>query len=258
MGGAKNHGIVLPDADLEHAVADIVGAAFGSRGERCMALPVVVPVGDATADELRRRLVAAIGELRVGASTDAGVHYGPVVSGAHKARIAHYIQAGRRRGRRTQCSTGADWWVAGLEGGFFLGPSLFDHVREDMHHYREEIFGPMLQIVRAESFEHALALPSRHQYGNGVAIFTRNGEAAREFAGPGGGGHGGHQRADSRAGGVSQLRRMEALRVRGSQPVRPGRELRFYTRTKTITQRWPKGAASNEHSFVIPTMALML
>ena len=252
MGGAKNHGIVLPDADLDHAVADIVGAAFGSAGERCMALPVVVPVGDATAGELRRRLVAAIGALRVGPSTDAGVHYGPVVSGAHKARIAHYIQAGVDEGAELVVD-GRGLVVAGHEGGFFLGPSLFDHVREDMVTYREEIFGPVLQIVRAESFEHALALPSRHQYGNGVAIFTRNGEAAREFADQVEVGMVGinvpipvpvayHSFGGWKRSGFADL----------NQYGQDG--IRFYTRTKTITQRWPKGAASNDHSFVIPTM----
>jgi malonate-semialdehyde dehydrogenase (acetylating)/methylmalonate-semialdehyde dehydrogenase len=252
MGGAKNHGIVLPDADLDHAVADIIGAAYGSAGERCMALPVVVPVGEATARQLRERLVAAIAQLRVGLSTDTNVHYGPVVSAAHKAKIAHYIQAGVDEGAELVVD-GRGLVVEGHENGFFLGPTLFDHVRDDMLTYREEIFGPVLQIVRADSFEHALSLPSTHQYGNGVAIFTRNGDAAREFADQVDVGMVGinvpipvpvayHSFGGWKRSGFADL----------NQYGQDG--IRFYTRTKTITQRWPKGAASNEHSFVIPTM----
>jgi len=251
MGGAKNHGIVLPDADLDHAVADIVGAAFGSAGERCMALPVVVPVGEATADELRRRLVAAIGELRVGPSTDAGVHYGPVVSAAHKAKIARYIQAGVDEGAELVID-GRGLEVAGHERGFFLGPSLFDHVREDMVTYREEIFGPVLQIVRAETFEEALDLPSSHQYGNGVAIFTRNGRAAREFA----------SRVNVGMVGINVPITVPVAyhtfggwkRSAFGDANQHGMEgVRFYTKVKTITARWPEGM-TDDSSFVIPTM----
>jgi malonate-semialdehyde dehydrogenase (acetylating)/methylmalonate-semialdehyde dehydrogenase len=251
MGGAKNHGIVLPDADLDHAVSDIIGAAFGSAGERCMALPVIVPVGEATAEELRRRLVAAIGELRVGASTDAGAHYGPVVSQAHRAKIESYIRMGVDEGAELVVD-GRGLTVRGHEEGFFLGPTLFDHVRENMQSYREEIFGPVLQIVRAETFEHALSLPTQHQYGNGVAIFTRNGDAAREFADQVEVGMVGinvpipvpvayHSFGGWKRSGFADL----------NQYGQDG--IRFYTRTKTITQRWPKGAVS-EHAFVIPTM----
>ena len=252
MGGAKNHAIVLPDADLDHAVADIIGAAYGSAGERCMALPVVVPVGEATANELRRRLVAAIADLRVGVSTDAGAHYGPVVSSAHKARVSAYIQQGVDEGAELVVD-GRGLSLPGHEAGFFLGPTLFDHVREDMGSYREEIFGPVLQIVRAETFEAALALPTRHQYGNGVAIFTRNGDAAREFADQVEVGMVGinvpipvpvayHSFGGWKRSGFADL----------NQYGQDG--FRFYTRTKTITQRWPRGAASSDHAFVIPTM----
>jgi malonate-semialdehyde dehydrogenase (acetylating) / methylmalonate-semialdehyde dehydrogenase len=252
MGGAKNHGIVLPDADLDHAVADILGAAFGSAGERCMALPVVVPVGAATAQALRERLVAAIRTLRVGASNAAGVHFGPLVSAAHKARVAAYIQAGVDEGAELVID-GRGLQVPGHEGGFFLGPTLFDHVRAEMSTYRDEIFGPVLQIVRAESFEEALELPSRHQYGNGVAIFTRNGEAAREFADQVEVGMVGinvpipvpvayHSFGGWKRSGFSDL----------NQYGQDG--IRFYTRTKTITQRWPQGGVVSDHSFVIPTM----
>ena len=146
-----------------------------------MALPVVVPVGKKTGDELRERMVAEIETLKVGISTDPGVHYGPVVSAAHRAKIADYIQVGVDEGAELVVD-GRDFALQGFEKGFFIGPSLFDGVKKGIKTYQEEIFGPVLQIVRAESFEEALALPSEHQYGNGVAIFTRNGRAAREFA----------------------------------------------------------------------------
>ncbi|MGL4312761.1 MAG: CoA-acylating methylmalonate-semialdehyde dehydrogenase, partial [Sphingomonas sp.] len=180
MGGAKNHGIVMPDADLDQVVNDLAGAAFGSAGERCMALPVVVPVGDKTADALRAKLIPAIHALRVGVSTDAEAHYGPVVTAAHKAKIEHWIQTGVDEGAELVID-GRGFTLQGHEQGFFVGPSLFDRVTPKMQSYKEEIFGPVLQIVRALDFETALRLPSEHQYGNGVAIFTRNGHAAREF-----------------------------------------------------------------------------
>jgi malonate-semialdehyde dehydrogenase (acetylating)/methylmalonate-semialdehyde dehydrogenase len=181
MGGAKNHGVILPDADLDQVVKDLSGAAFGSAGERCMALPVVVPVGKKTADELRERMLGEIESLRVGVSTDAAAHYGPVVTAAHRQKISDYIQLGVDEGAELVVD-GRGFELQGYEKGFFIGPSLFDQVKPAMRTYQEEIFGPVLQIVRAETFEEALHLPSAHQYGNGVAIFTRNGRAAREFA----------------------------------------------------------------------------
>ncbi|TWT19933.1 CoA-acylating methylmalonate-semialdehyde dehydrogenase [Luteimonas wenzhouensis] len=252
MGGAKNHGIVLPDADLDQAVADIIGAAYGSAGERCMALPVVVPVGEATADALREKLVTAIGDLRVGVSTDPDAHYGPVVTAAHKARIEQWIRTGVDEGAELVVD-GRGLSLPGHEDGFFLGPTLFDRVTSDMSAWREEIFGPVLQIVRADSFEQALALPSAHQYGNGVAIFTRSGEAAREFA----------QRVEVGMVGINvpipvpvayhsfggwKRSGFADLNQYGMDGVR------FYTRTKVVTQRWPKGGASAGSAFVIPTM----
>src|SRR5262245_24643903 len=176
MGGAKNHGVVLPDADFDQTVKDLIGAAYGSAGERCMALPVVVPVGKATADELREKLVAEIETLKVGISTDPAAQYGPVVTAAHRDKIAGYIQTGKDEGAELIVD-GRGFKLQGYEKGFFIGPSLFDKVKPGMKTYHEEIFGPVLQIVRAESFEEAVALPSKHQYGNGVAIFTRNGRA---------------------------------------------------------------------------------
>ncbi|MFN4097145.1 MAG: CoA-acylating methylmalonate-semialdehyde dehydrogenase, partial [Sphingomonas sp.] len=181
MGGAKNHGIVMPDADLDQVVNDLAGAAFGSAGERCMALPVVVPVGEKTAIALREKLLPAIEGLRIGVSTDKDAHYGPVVTAAHKAKIESYIQMGVDEGAELVVD-GRGFTLQGHEDGFFVGPTLFDRVTPQMRSYQEEIFGPVLQMVRADNFEEALRLPSDHQYGNGVAIFTRNGHAAREFA----------------------------------------------------------------------------
>ncbi|EGF89399.1 methylmalonate-semialdehyde dehydrogenase acylating [Asticcacaulis biprosthecium C19] len=253
MGGAKNHGIVLPDADLDQAVADIMGAAYGSAGERCMALPVVVPVGDHTADALRERLVASIESLQVGVSTDADAHYGPVVSAAHKARIESYIQMGVDEGAEL-VRDGRGFALQGYESGFFLGPTLFDRVTPQMKSYQDEIFGPVLQIVRADSFEEALRLPSQHPYGNGVAIFTRNGDYARDFADQVEVGMVGinvpipvpvayHSFGGWKRSGFGDLNQY------GMDGVR------FYTRVKTVTQRWPRGGVLADSSFVIPTMS---
>jgi len=252
MGGAKNHGIVMPDADLDQVVNDLAGAAFGSAGERCMALPVVVPVGEKTADALRAKLIPAIDALRVGVSTDAEAHYGPVVTAAHKAKIENYIQMGVDEGAELVVD-GRGFRLQGHENGFFVGPTLFDHVKTGMRTYQEEIFGPVLQIVRAKDFEEAVALPSQHQYGNGVAIFTRNGHAAREFAARVNVGmvginvpipvpvayhtFGGWKRS---AFGDTNQHGMEGVK--------------FWTKVKTVTGRWPDGSATGDNSFVIPTM----
>ena len=253
MGGAKNHGIVMPDADLDQVVNDLSGAAFGSAGERCMALPVVVPVTDKTANELREAMLPAIAKLRVGISTDAEAHYGPVVTATHKARVEGWIQTGVDEGAELVVD-GRGFTLQGHEEGFFIGPSLFDHVQPTMRSYQEEIFGPVLQIVRAGSFEEALALPSQHQYGNGVAIFTRNGHAAREFAARVNAGmvginvpipvpvayhtFGGWKRS---AFGDTNQHGMEGVK--------------FWTKVKTVTARWPDGGVGDgANAFVIPTM----
>ena len=251
MGGAKNHGVVLPDADLDRVVKDLMGAAFGSAGERCMALPVVVPVGDKTADALRARLEAEIETLKVGVSTDAEAHYGPVVTAAHREKIEGYIQMGVDEGAELVVD-GRGFSLQGHEQGFFIGPTLFDRVTREMRTYQEEIFGPVLQMVRATSFEEALELPSSHQYGNGVAIFTQDGRAAREFA------------ARVQVG-------MVGINVPIPVPVayhtfggwkrsafgdtnQHGLEgVKFFTKIKTVTARWPEGA-HEDSAFVIPTM----
>jgi len=251
MGGAKNHGIVLPDADLDQAVADIIGAAYGSAGERCMALPVVTPVGAATAEALKARLITAIDGLRVGVSTDPDAQYGPVVTAQHKARIEAYIQMGVDEGAELTVD-GRGFTLQGHEDGFFVGPTLFDHVKPTMQSYRDEIFGPVLQIVRADSFEDALALPSRHQYGNGVAIFTRNGEAAREFA----------DRVEVGMVGINVPIPVPVAyhsfggwkRSAFGDANQHGMDgVRFYTKVKTVTARWPEGMSEGS-AFVIPTM----
>jgi malonate-semialdehyde dehydrogenase (acetylating)/methylmalonate-semialdehyde dehydrogenase len=252
MGGAKNHGIVMPDADLDQAVADIIGAAYGSAGERCMALPVVTPVGDATAEALRAKLLTAIEGLRVGISTDPDAHYGPVVGAAHKAKVEAYIQMAADEGAEIVVD-GRGFSLQGFEEGFFLAPTLIDHVKPEMKSYQEEIFGPVLQILRAQTFEEALSYPSNHQYGNGVAIFTRNGDYARKFASQVEVGMIGinvpipvpvayHSFGGWKRSGFGDL----------DQYGMDG--IRFYTRTKKITQRWPTGGAVVDQSFVIPTM----
>ena len=252
MGGAKNHGIVMPDADMDMVVNDLAGAAFGSAGERCMALPVVVPVGEDTADRLREKLIPAINALRVGVSTDAEAHYGPVVTAQQKARIEDWIGKAEAEGGEMVID-GRGFSLQGHENGFFVGPTLIDRVTPEMESYHNEIFGPVLQIVRAKDFEEAVMLPSKHQYGNGVAIFTRNGHAAREFA----------ARVNVGMVGVNVPIPVPVAyhtfggwkRSAFGDTNQHGMEgVRFWTKTKTVTQRWPDGSATGENAFVIPTM----
>ena len=251
MGGAKNHGIIMPDADLDQVVKDIVGAAYGSAGERCMALPVAVPVGAKTADAFVERMIDAARALKVGVSTDLDAHYGPVVSAAHKAKVENYIQMGVDEGAELLLD-GRGLRLQGHEEGFFIGPSLFDRVKPSMQTYQDEIFGPVLQVVRAETLEEAAALPSRHAYGNGVAIFTRNGLAAREFA---------HKVNVGMVGINVPIPVPVAYHSFGgwkrsafgdmNQYGEDG--VRFYTKVKTVTQRWPDGDIGDQ-AFIIPTM----
>ncbi len=250
MGGAKNHGLVLPDADLDQAVDAIVGAAFGSAGERCMALPVIVAIGADTAVALRRRLTSAIARLRVGVPEDPDADYGPVVSAAHQRRIEDYIAMGVAEGAELVVD-GRGLKVAGHERGFFLGPTLFDQVRPDMRSYREEIFGPVLQMLRVETLEQGIALVSGHPYGNGAAVFTRSGEAARRFA----------EQAEVGMVGINvpipvpvahhgfggwKRSAFGDLNQYGTDSIR------FYTRAKIVTQRWSDHAPSGS-GFVMPT-----
>ena len=253
FGGAKNHGIVMPDADLDQVVNDLTGAAFGSAGERCMALPVVVPVGEDTANALREKLIPAIAKLRVGVSTDAEAHYGPVVTKAHKERVENYIQMAIDEGSELVVD-GRGFKLQGHEEGFFIGPTFFDHVKPEMRTYKEEIFGPVLQMVRAKDFEEAVRLPSEHEYGNGVAIFTRNGHAAREFT----------ARVNVGMVGVNvpipvpvSYHSFGGWKRSGFGDTNQyGMEgVKFWTKSKIVTQRWPDGGGHGESAFIIPTMA---
>ena len=254
MGGAKNHGIVLPDADFDQAVDDILGAAFGSAGERCMALPVVVPVGEATAEELRRRLVAGIAKLRVGVSTDREADFGPVITAQHKAKILSYIDTGVAEGAELVVD-GRNFTLQGHENGFFVGPTLFDRVTPKMRSYQDEIFGPVLQIVRAAALDEAIALATQHQYGNGVALFTRNGGAARRFV-------------ETVEVGMVGINVPIPVPVSyhsfggwkrsafGDHNQYGTDSIRFFTKTKVVTQRWPDagGTVAAGNAFIIPTM----
>ncbi|MEC9109088.1 MAG: aldehyde dehydrogenase family protein, partial [Pseudomonadota bacterium] len=233
-------------------VNDLAGAAFGSAGERCMALPVVVPVGEDTADRLREKLIPAINALRVGVSNDPEAHYGPVVTPEHKARVEQWIDTAEQEGAEVVID-GRGFTLQGHEKGFFVGPTLLDRVTTDMESYREEIFGPVLQIVRAKDFEEAVRLPSEHQYGNGVAIFTRNGHAAREFA----------HRVNVGMVGINvpipvpvSYHSFGGWKRSGfGDTDQYGQEgLKFWTKAKKVTQRWPDGGGDGSNAFVIPTM----
>ena len=251
MGGAKNHGIILPDADMAQAVQDITGAAYGSAGERCMALSTVVAVGDQTGDRFIEAMSDELGKLNVGISTDPSADYGPVVTAAHKQRIKDYIQMGVDEGAELVVD-GREFALQGYENGFYVGPTLFDRVKPTMRSYQDEIFGPVLQVLREDTFESALELPSKHQYGNGVAIFTRSGGAAREFA----------QRVNVGMVGINVPIPVPVAyhsfggwkRSAFGDANQHGMEgVRFYTQTKTVTQRWPDGENQGA-AFNIPVM----
>ena len=250
MGGAKNHGIIMPDANMDQAVKDILGAAFGSAGERCMALPVVVPVGEGTAERFLEKMLPAIEKMKVGVSEDPEADYGPVVTGVHRDSINAQVSKAVKEGAELLVD-GRGFELQGYEDGFFVGPSLLDNVTPDMETYQDEIFGPVLQIVRAETFEEALKLPSEHQYGNGVAIFTQNGRVAREFA----------DRVEVGMVGINVPIPVPVAyhsfggwkRSAFGDANQYGMEgLRFYTKVKTVTQRWPEGE-TEDSAFIIPT-----
>ncbi|MGA0565690.1 CoA-acylating methylmalonate-semialdehyde dehydrogenase [Ancylobacter sp. VNQ12] len=251
FGGAKNHMIVMPDADLDQTVDALIGAGYGSAGERCMAISVAVPVGEATADRLLAKLIPRVEGLKIGPSTDASADFGPLVTRAHVQKVKDYIEVGLGEGAELVVD-GRGFQMQGYENGFYLGGCLFDRVTPDMRIYKEEIFGPVLSVVRATSYEEALRLPSEHEYGNGVAIFTRDGDAARDFA------------AKVNVG-------MIGVNVPIPVPIayytfggwkRSGfgdlnqhgpDAFRFYTKTKTVTSRWPSGVKEGAE-FTIPTM----
>ncbi|WP_137045193.1 CoA-acylating methylmalonate-semialdehyde dehydrogenase [Pseudolabrys sp. FHR47] len=251
FGGAKNHMIVMPDADMDQAVDALIGAGYGSAGERCMAISVAVPVGQKTADILMEKLIPRVETLKIGLSTDPQADYGPLVTKAALERVKNYVDTGVKEGAKLAVD-GRGFKMQGYENGFFMGGCLFDNVKPDMKIYKEEIFGPVLSVVRAKDYEEAVALPSTHEYGNGVAIFTRDGDAARDFV----------NRVQVGMVGVNfaipvplayhtfggwKRSGFGDLNQHGPDSVR------FYTKTKTVTSRWPSGTKGGAE-FTIPTM----
>ncbi|MCU1796810.1 CoA-acylating methylmalonate-semialdehyde dehydrogenase [Pectobacterium polaris] len=256
LGGAKNHCILMPDADMDMAASAIMGAAFGAAGERCMALSVVVAVGDETAEALHQRLSAQIKAMRVGPGLVDGQEneMGPVISAPHRAKIADYIQSGVDQGATLRID-GRTLSVQGHPQGYFIGPTLFDNVTPEMKVYQEEIFGPVLSVVRVPDYQTAVTLINNHEYGNGTAIFTRDGETARQFC----------EEVQAGMVGVNvpipvpmafhsfggwKRSIFGPLNVHGSDGVR------FYTRMKTVTSRWPASVRLEHHtsSFIMPTL----
>jgi malonate-semialdehyde dehydrogenase (acetylating)/methylmalonate-semialdehyde dehydrogenase len=251
FGGAKNHMIIMPDADIDQAVDALIGAGYGSAGERCMAISVAVPVGEATADALIEKLIPRVESLRIGPSTDHEADFGPLVTGEALEKVKGYVNMGIEEGAKLVVD-GRDFNMQGYENGFFMGGCLFDNVTADMRIYKEEIFGPVLSVVRAKTYEEAIELPMKHEYGNGVAIYTRDGDAARNFA----------NRINVGMVGINvpipvplayhtfggwKRSAFGDLNQHGPDSVR------FYTRTKTVTSRWPSGMKEGAE-FVIPTM----
>ncbi|MFJ3765728.1 CoA-acylating methylmalonate-semialdehyde dehydrogenase [Streptomyces sp. NPDC090082] len=251
FGGAKNHMIVMPDADLDQAAEALIGAGYGSAGERCMAISVAVPVGEETADALVAKLKERIAALRIGTSDDPDADFGPLVSRDALDRVDRYVGIGVEEGAELVVD-GRGFTLPGHENGFFAGATLFDRVTPSMRIHREEIFGPVLCVARAADYEEALRLPSEHPYGNGVAIFTRDGDTARDFT----------RRVQVGMVGVNvpipvpvayhtfggwKRSGFGDLNQHGPDSVR------FCTRTKTVTSRWPSGVKESA-SFTMPTM----
>jgi len=239
LGGAKNHMVIMPDADFDQAADALIGAAFGSAGERCMAISVAVAVGDDTADALVERLKPRIAALKIGPGDAADVEMGPLVTREHRARVVGYVEKGVEQGASLVVD-GRGLRVPGHEDGFFVGGCLFDRVEPGMTIYQDEIFGPVLSLVRVETFEQAVALINEHQYANGTAIFTRDGDAARTFA-------------DAIEVGMVGINVPIPVPVAyhsfggwkrsvfGDHAVYGPEGVHFYTRLKTVTTRWPTG-----------------
>jgi malonate-semialdehyde dehydrogenase (acetylating)/methylmalonate-semialdehyde dehydrogenase len=251
LGGAKNHMIIMPDADMEQAADALMGAGFGSAGERCMAISVAVPVGDKTADALVARLKPRVEALKIGPATDKDAQMGPIVSKAQRDKIVGYIDSGVEQGASLVVD-GRGFKLQGYENGFFVGGTLFDHVKPDMKIYKEEIFGPVLSVVRAQSYTDAVELIHNTEYANGTAIFTRDGDAAREFA-------------DKIEVGMVGINVPIPVPVAyhsfggwkrslfGDHAIYGPEGVHFYTRLKTVTARWPEGIKSGA-VFTFPTM----
>ena len=251
FGGAKNHMIIMPDADLDQAVDALIGAGYGSAGERCKAVSGAVPGGEKPADALGERLIPRVEALKVGPSTDPLSDYGPLITRQHLDKVKSYVDHGVKEGAELLVD-GRDFKLQGYENGFFMGGCLFDKVTTDMTIYKEEIFGAVISVARAHDYEEALRMPSDHEYGNGVAIFTRDGDAARDFVSRVNVGMVGvnfaipvplayHTFGGWKRSGFGDLNQ------HGPDAVR------FYTKTKTVTSRWPSGIKDGAE-FVIPTM----
>ena len=251
FGGAKNHMIIMPDADLDQTVDALIGAGYGSAGERCMAISVAVPVGKATADALVEKLIPRVESLRIGPSTDEKADFGPLVTAQHLAKVKDYVEIGVKEGAKLKVD-GRGFKMQGYENGFYMGGCLFDEIDPGMRIYKEEIFGPVLSVVRAKDYEQALGLATDHEFGNGVAIFTRDGDAARDFV----------SRVEVGMVGVNVPIPVPIAYHTFGGWKRSGfgdlnqhgpDSIRFYTRTKTVTSRWPSGVKEGAE-FVIPTM----
>ena len=252
FGGAKNHMIIMPDADMDQAADALVGAGYGAAGERCMAISVAVPVGDETADRLIEKLIPRIEKLKVGPYTSGNdVDYGPVVTADAKKNIERLVQTGIDQGAQLLVD-GRNFSLQGYEDGFFVGPHLFDHATKDMDIYTQEIFGPVLTQVRAKTYEEAIGLAMDHEYGNGTAIFTRDGDTARDFA----------NRINIGMVGINVPIPVPLAyhtfggwkkSVFGDLNQHGPDAFKFYTRTKTVTARWPSGIKEGEE-FSIPVM----
>ncbi len=250
LGGAKNHAVIMPDADLDNAVSALMGAAYGSCGERCMAISVAVAVGNEVADQLVEKLSAALGRLAVGPGSDGTSEMGPLISKPHFQKVRGYVDAGVAEGAKLVVD-GRTLTVPGHEQGFFLGGCLFDHVTPEMIIYKDEIFGPVLCVMRVSSLQEAMDLIDAHEYGNGTCIFTRDGEAARYF---------------------TDLIKVGMVGVNVPLPVPVAYHsfggwkrsmfgdlaaygpdaVRFYTRRKTISQRWPAGGVREKAQYAFP------
>ncbi|WP_271593280.1 CoA-acylating methylmalonate-semialdehyde dehydrogenase [Bradyrhizobium sp. CCBAU 65884] len=251
LGGAKNHMIVMPDADLDQAVDALMGAAYGSAGERCMAISVAVPIGETTAQRLIQKLAPKVRGLNIGPGTDPDAEMGPLVTKQHLEKVRAYIDAGVAEGAELVVD-GRDFKRQGYEGGYFIGGTLFDRVTTKMKIYREEIFGPVLAVARANSYDDAADMINQHEFGNGTAIFTRDGDAAREFA---------HQIQVGMVGINVPIPVPMAFHsfggwkasLFGDHHMHGPEGIRFYTKLKTITTRWPTGIRAGAE-FVMPTM----
>ncbi len=251
LGGAKNHMIIMPDADMDQAADALMGAGFGSAGERCMAISVAVPIGEKTADALVAKLAPRVATLHIGPPDDPEAEMGPVITAAARERIESCIAAGEKEGARVVVD-GRGLKLQGYEGGFWVGGTLIDGVTPDMKIYKTEIFGPVLSVLRAHSYDQAVDLINAHEYGNGTAIFTRDGDAARDFA----------KRIQAGMVGVNVPIPVPVAThsfggwkrsLFGSHGIYGPEAVHFYTRLKTVTARWPTGIRAGAQ-FTFPSM----